>query len=161
MNGCLTLCDSIIHQASQSFIWVSQYFILSGSELKKRFPYFFKATMPDPIFSQLPRSLWLRFGRRWMAPRFCPRSDLELRAGGLKWRLARWHQARRHEGLKYASSFPSQPPSLPTRAAPANVLHLATEFENIAERYLIQNTTPLYLKSVLPWFINEDLHAAY
>ena len=67
-------------------------------------------------------------------------------------------EARR---MKYASSFPSQPPSLPTRATPANVLHLATEFENIAERYLIQNTTPLYLKSVLPWFINEDLHAAY
>ena len=96
-----------------------------------------------------------------MAPRFCPRSDLELRAGGLEWRLARWHEARRHEGLKYASSFPSQPPSLPTRAAPANVLHLATEFENIAERYFNQNTTPLYLKSVLPWFINEDLHAVY
>ena len=95
-----------------------------------------------------------------MAPRFCPRSDLELRAGGLEWRLARWHQARRHEGLKYASSFPSQPPSLATRDAPANVLHLATDLENIAERYLIQNTTPLYLKSVLPCFINEDLRTS-
>ena len=93
MNGCLTLCDSIIHQASQSFIWVSQYFILSGSELKKRFPYFFKATMPDPIFSQFPRSLWLRFGRRWMAPRFCPRPRPRV----ARWRprvalgSARWH----------------------------------------------------------------------